>query len=52
MDTGTTIAMCVLATCLMAPIIIDSLGDAGAFQIDRKKKRREEKKINKQEKEK
>lgn len=51
-DTGTTIAMCVLATCLMAPIIIDSLGDAGAFQIDRKKKRREEKKINKQEKEK
>ena len=52
MDTGTTIAMCVLTVCLMAPIIIDSLGDAGAFQIDRKKKRREEKKINKQEKEK
>ena len=52
MDAGTTIAMCVFTVCLMAPIIIDSLGDAGAFQGHKERKIRLEKKVKKSEKEK
>lgn len=51
MDTGTTVAICTLIICLMAPIIIDSLGSAGAFSKGKEKGNRK-KKIKESEKEK
>ena len=45
MDAGTAIVLCVLIACLMAPVVIDSLGDAGAFQrgVDHKRGKEKEK---------
>lgn len=51
MDVGTTIVLCTLIVCLMAPIVIDSIGDMGAFKMNRKNDRSEENKMGKQEKE-
>lgn len=40
MDIGTAIVLCVLIVCLMAPIVIESLGGAGAFRMSKQKRKR------------
>lgn len=43
MDVGTTIVLCTLIVYLMVPIVIDSIGDLGAFKMNRKNDRNKEK---------
>lgn len=43
MDIGTAIVLSVLIACLMGPIIIESIGESGAFRGEQKQKKEAEK---------